>query len=370
MRNLSTEQVRLLRLRSQRLHPETARSISSVARLIKEICGLQAQELPSAVLAARPRSTDLVADDVKKAREGDRSIVLTWCMRGTIHLVPVDDLSWLLAFLGPIFIHKSQRRYKQLGLDPETRMRAKKVIRDVLSRRGPLTRPELAEALAEKRIPVEGQAIAHLVRYAALEGVICFGPEREGELTYVNLEDWTQLEGQLDQGRALAELARRYLQAYGPATPGDFASWSGISIGQARDGFEAISNQLLEVAAMDAPAWMLKRYSDWIDEPRDEAGLHLLPRYDAYLLGYRSRDFMVSLSYARRIHPGGGIIRQSVIADGRAIGLWRRERKKDRSIIVIELFEASGEDIMPDLESEVQDIGRFLEVRTELHIEN
>lgn len=370
MRDLSAEQNRLLRLRSQRLHPETARSISSVAQLMKELCGLQAQELASAVLAVRPRSTGLVANDVTRAREGDRSIVLTWCMRGTMHLVPVDDLSWLLAFLGPIFIHKSQRRYKQLGLDPEARMRAKKVIRDVLGRRGPLTRPELAEALAAKGIPVGGQAIAHLVRYAALEGVICFGPEREGNLTYVNLEDWVQPEGQLDEGRAGAELARRYLEAYGPATPEDFASWSGISIGQARDGFEAISNQLLEVAAMDAPAWMLKRYSDWIDEPRDEAGLRLLPRYDAYLLGYGSRDFMVSPSYAKRIHPGGGIIRPAVIADGRAVGIWRRERKKDDSIIAIELFEDNGEDIMPDLESEVQDIGRFLGERTELQIED
>lgn len=370
VRKLSTEQVRLLRLRCQRLHTDTAQSISSVAQLIRDIFGLQAQELPSAVLAVRPRSTDLVADDVKKAREGDRSIVLTWCMRGTMHLVPVDDLSWLLAFLGPIFIHKGQRRYKQLGLDPETRMRAKKVIRDVLGRRGPLTRPELAEALAAKGIPVEGQAIAHLVGFAALEGVICFGPEREGNLTYVNLEDWVQPEGQLDEGRAGAELARRYVEAYGPATPEDFASWSGISIGQARDGFEAISNQLLEVAAMDAPAWMLKRYSDWIDEPRDKADVRLLPRYDAYLLGYGSRDFMVSQSYARRIHPGGGIIRPAVIADGRAVGVWRRERKKGHSIIAIKLFEDSGEDIMPDLESEVQDIGRFLEERTELHIEN
>lgn len=367
---LTNEQIRLLRLHSQRLQPESARSISRVDQLVEDLCGLQAQELPSAVLGVRPRSTGLVAPDVKKAREDDRSVVLTWCMRGTMHLISSEDLSWLLPFLGPIFIRKSHRRYKQLGLDQETRGRAARLMRDLLSERGPLTRGELAEALAAKGIPVEGQAIAHLVRYAALEGAICLGPYRDDQLTYVVLEDWVPMRGQLDEGGAGAELARRYLEAYGPATPEDFASWSGVSIGQARTGFEAISNHLLEVAMLDAPAWMLKHNSHWIDEPWGNPAVRLLPRYDAYLLGYASRDFMVSQTYAKRIHPGGGIIRPSVIADGRAVGLWRRQGGKNHSTIVIKLFETNGKNFMPDLEAEVQDIGRFLHERTELRLEN
>lgn len=175
---------------------------------------------------------------------------------------------------------------------------------------------------------------------------------------------------QLEERQARAELARRYLEAYGPATPEDFASWSGVSIGQARAGFEAISNQILEVTTIDAPAWMLKRNSHRIDEAWGKSRVHLLPRYDAYLLGYASRDFMVSQPYAKRIHPGGGLIRQSVIADGCAVGLWRRERQRNHSTIVIELFESRDEDFISDFEAEAEDLGRFLQEGTELRLEN
>jgi hypothetical protein len=370
MRKLSPEQIRLLRLRSQRLHPEAARSISGAAQSVKALCGLQAQELPSATLAVRPRSHTLTANDVRQAREDDRSIVLTWCMRGTLHLVAADDLSWLLPFLGPIFMHKSQRRYTQLGLDHETRIQAAQEIRDELGRRGPLTRPELAEALDAKGIPVAGQAIAHLVRYAALKGIICYGPERNGQLTFVLLEDWIRLEEPLDTHLFPVELAQRYLEGHGPATPEDLASWSGISIRQARAGFEANRKELEEVERTRSPAWILKGTSAWLDEPIGESIVRLLPRYDEYLLGYQSRAFMVHEAYARRIHPGGGIIKATVIVDGRALGIWRSERKKNSTTIVIEPFESLSADIKHALEAEVEDLGRFFQSETHLRVES
>jgi hypothetical protein len=370
MRKLSPEQIRLLRLRSQRLHPEAAQSISGAAQSVEALCGLQAQELPSATLAVRLRSHNLTANDVRQAREEDRAIVLTWCMRGTLHLVAAVDLSWLLPFLGPIFIHKGQRRYRQLGLDQETRIQAARAIRDELGRRGPLTRPELAEALNAKGIPVAGQAIAHLVRYAALEGIICYGPERDGQLTFVLLEDWIRLEEPFDAHLVPAELAQRYLEGHGPATPADLASWSGISMRRARAGFEAIKKEFEEVEIAGSPAWMLKRASAWLDEPVSEPIVRLLPRYDEYLLGYQSRAFMVPEAYARRIHPGGGIIKATVIVDGRALGIWRSERKKNSTTIVIEPFEPLNADIRHALEAEVEDLGRFFQQETYLRVES
>jgi hypothetical protein len=370
MSKLSSEQIRLLRLRSQRLHPETAQTISTAAQSVKALCGLQAQELTSATLAVRPRSHNLTTADVKRAREDDHSIVLTWCMRGTLHLVAAEDLSWLLPFLGPIFIHKSQKRYTQLGLDHETRIQAAQGMRNVLGERGPLTRPELAEALEAKGIPVAGQAIAHLVRYAALEGIICYGPERDGQLTFVLLEDLIRLEEPLDTHLFQAELAQRYLQAYGPATAEDLASWSGISMRQARAGFETITKELEEVEIAGSQAWMLKGASAWLDEPPGEPIVRLLPRYDEYLLGYQSRAFMVSEAYARSIHPGGGIIKSTVIVNGRALGIWRSERKKNRTTIVIEPFERLSSTLKPVLEAEVADLGRFSQQQTNLRLES
>ena len=370
---LSLEQIRRLRLRAQRL----ARPASDVGQLVKALGGLQAQELPSATLAVRARSRHLIADNVKQAREVDRSIVLTWSMRGTMHLVTSEDLGWLLPLFGPLFIRKSQRRYTQLRLDPQTRQRAARLMRETLSRRGPLTRPELAETLAAKGVPVEGQAIAHLVRYAALAGEICFGPEQKGQLTYVILEDWlgSVEQPQLDLEQTQAELARRYLGAYGPASPADFAKWAGISATQARAGFKAIAAELFEAEWNNLPIWMLKRNAAWLDEPISEPPhVRLLPRYDTYLLGYQSRDFMVSKRHAKRIHPGGGLIKQALIVDGRVAGVWRSQRRnrgknKNHATLVVEPFEALSKSIRTAIEAEGQDIGRFLQQKIDLNFE-
>lgn len=356
---LSLEQLRLIRMRAQRLHPKAA--AASVDALLQGVCSLQAQELAAAHLAVRARSGGLRLEHVRRAREVERTLALTWCMRGTLHLVAAEDLAWLLPFCGPLYIHKGQRRYKELGLDAQTRAKAAEIMRDVLHERGPLTRPELAQLLAAQAIPVAGQAIAHLVSYAALAGVICFGPERGGDLTYVLLEDWLGYQPQpLDEARLLARLARRYLEAYGPATAEDFASWAGIAIGQARAGLQAIRSELLEVEIPGSTAWMLEGQATWRNAAPAAPVVRLLPRYDAYLLGYRSRDFMVSEAYARRIHPGGGQIQQCVVLDGCAVAVWRALRRKRQTTIQVEPFEPLSAGALPALKAEVQDMGRFL----------
>lgn len=181
MLELTTKQVRLLRLKSQRLSDNSA--FNNASQLINHVCGLQSQELPSAYLAIRARTRNLTLEDAKKAREIDRSIVLTWAMRGTMHLVSSEDLAWLLALFGSLYIGKTAQRFKQLGLSQDIREGALYHIQDILAEHDSMTRAELAQALARHNIPVEGQAIHHLVRYAALSGLICFGAKHDGELT-------------------------------------------------------------------------------------------------------------------------------------------------------------------------------------------
>lgn len=335
-------------------------SVAGAAELVKRLGGVQAQELASALLGLRARSGRLTADDVKKAREAERSIVLTWAMRGTMHLVAAEDLGWMLAWFGPLFIHESTRRYAQLGLDAVTRAKAVRIMREALGEQGPLARPALAAILADHDIPVEGQAIAHLVRAAALEGVICYGPERDGELTYVALEDWVRVDSRFDRAHASVELARRYFGGYGPATIGDFVTWAGIPLPQARAAVEAMATDLVAVALPDGDGWMLKQHISVLDQMQGDDVVRLLPRYDAYLLGYQKRDWMVDAAYAKRIHPGGGLIHPAVIAAGRAVGIWRQERKRTATLIVVEPFETLDAPVQASLEAEAQDIGRFL----------
>jgi hypothetical protein len=232
-----------------------------------------------------------------------------------------------------------------------------------------MTRAELAEQLASRVIPTKGQAIYHLLRRAGLEAEICFGPEREGVPTYVLLQDWAPTSGAMAGDAAHAELARRYLQAFGPARPEDLATWSGSTLGEARVGFEKVAAELLEVDLGGSPAWMPRSWAGWLDEPQGEqVVVRLLPSYDPYLLGYRSRDLAVPEHFAKRVHPGGGVLRPTLLLDGRAVGTWRLKRKRAGAEITVEPFEGLSDEVMSPLEAQVDRLGSFLQVPATLRI--
>src|SRR5437660_12569240 len=140
---ITDNHVRLLRQRAQRLTPQEPDAPTGVAQVVKDLCGLQAQDAFAAALAIRVRSTGLLNDDVERARVQERSIVRTWGQRGTLHLLATEDLAWLLPLFGPVFIAASQRRRMELGLDEDTCARGIGIIRDVRASHGPLTRAEL-----------------------------------------------------------------------------------------------------------------------------------------------------------------------------------------------------------------------------------
>jgi hypothetical protein len=369
--SLSDDQVRLLRLRAQRLSPKSADVTTSVAQVVKDLCGIQAQDALAATLAVRVRSTGLVAADVERARVQERTVVRTWGQRGTLHLLAREDLGWLLPLLGPVFIAAGRRRRAELGLDDDTCARGIRIIRNVLASQGPLTRAELVEQLAAHGLPLEGQARPYLLQRAALEGIICLGPDRGIEPTYVLLSDWVDQEHKghsLSQEAAYTELALRYLRAYGPATPEDLASWSGMPLSKIRAVWHNIADQIIEVEITGSSAWMLKMCAAWLDEPPSYAPVvRLLPGFDIYLLGYQNRNLAVPRQQAKRINAGGGILHPALLVDGRVLGTWKSKRKKNHLDVVVEPFDQLVPDVHHGLEAEVTDLSRFLDVQTYLH---
>ena len=367
MTRLSTEQVRRVRARCQCLRP--ASRLNSPAAVVGKLFAMQAQEWASAQLAIAARSTGVTQADVILAREVKRSFVLTWALRGTLHLVPAEDVHWLKALCGPGAIRGTRRRYQQLGLSEDIREEALGEIQDILQSEGALTRPELARSLAGRGIPVEGQAIHHLVRFAALRGMICLGAEVNGNLTYALLDEWLPAAKTAPHPDApLREFARRYLAAYAPATQADFKRWSGLSAAQVKAAWAAVTAESVLVALPDGNALMLKEQLDLLDAPPSKPIVHLLPRYDNYLLGYESRAFMVADAYAKRVHPGGGMIRSCVLIDGEARANWKLEKRRAGIRVLVEPFEALEHSILPRLEAEVQSLGRFLNTNAELRL--
>ncbi|HET7090709.1 MAG TPA: winged helix DNA-binding domain-containing protein [Anaerolineae bacterium] len=368
-RSLSDAQVRRLHLSAQRLHPRQAQSVSSAAQVLKDICGVQAQDAQAAILAVRVRSAGLTASGVERARLQERSVVRTWCMRGTLHLLAAEDVGWLLSLFGPIFANANRRRRAQLGLDDDASAKGVRVIRDALAKQGPLTRAEIAKALARRGIPAEGQATIHLIYLAALQGIVCQGPDRGRQPTHILLKDWIDLEPALPANAARAELARRYLLAYGPAGPDDLAHWSGLPIGEMRAAWQSIAGELIEVNAAGRPAWMHKRHAAWLGRPAARSPIvRLLPSFDTYLLGYRDRSLALSPEHAKRIHPGGGIIHPALTADGRVLGTWRSQRRRDGIEVIVEPFEALALTVLRGIETEVADLARFLDRKATLSV--
>jgi hypothetical protein len=363
-RSLSAHEVLRLRMRAQRLAGARATDVRAVLR---GVGALQAQDTRASRLAVRPRSAGLDAAAVIRACNEERSVVRTWAMRGTLHMVPAEDAGWLVALLGPIFVAADRRRRLQLGLDDDLCARALPAMREILSREGPRTRAALVRQLAGEGVSIDstGQAPAHLVGYAAAHGLVCRGPDQEDdEPTYVLLEEWVGKQPEQEHEAALAALARRYLDAYGPATVQDFAVWAGIALGQARQGFQLIAGDLEAVEVSGQPAWILAAVDpETADRERADAAdpcVRLLPTFDTYLLGYRSRDLALAPQFAQRIQAGGGWIHPAMVVDGRVVGTWRQQRKGDRLTILAQPFEPLDRRFLPYLEAEAADVGRFL----------
>ena len=332
--------------------PTEVRHPADVARLAGPI---QAQEPRAAKLAFRARGRGLTAADVDAARTEERSLLRAWMMRKTVHLVPAEDAGWIVPLFAPIIVRWSRKRLADFGLDSNAQDRALAVLDSAVAEDGPLTRTELAERLEREGFEAAAEFQVHLWLLATLDGELCLGPDRGGQTCLVRTHDWL---GELEtrsREDSLAELARRYIRAYGPASERDLARWAGLPLRDCRLGLERIASGLRERRAGDA---VLLETRDARRRLRSPV-VRLLGAFDNYNLGYVSRDFAVSEADAKRILPGGGIVRPTVTVDGRFVGTWSSRRSGRRLAVTIEPFTPFGAEIERAVAAEVDDIGRF-----------
>jgi hypothetical protein len=356
-RPLSDDSVRRLRVAAQHLHRPRRRS---VVELIKHLGGVQAQVLSGAGLALRARTTGLKAEQVDRARLHDRSIVLTWAMRGTLHLVAAEDYGWLVPLVIEPRLANAHRRLRQEGVPADQPAKAVRLIARMLEREGPLTRVEIADRLRRLGIHTAGQAIAHLVWLAAAEGVICYGPDRDGVQCFVLVKDWLGETKAIEREKALPELALRYLRAHAPAGPADLAFWSGIRIGDATRAWKSIAG--VEVETARGTRWSLQP----IQEPAPSGIVRLLPSFDEYLLGWRERDIAVEAEHKAKINRGGGWLHPVVLVDGELVGTWRSERAPKKLKLEISAFTRLTPVVKRGAAAETKEIAAFLGVAVEL----
>ena len=344
-----------LRAAAQLLHrPTAARDPAEIAR---EIAGAQAQDVYAGPLTFRSRSRKLTAADVKRARTEERSLLRTWVMRMTIHLIPADDAGWWLPLFEPGIARWSARRLGQLGMPARQRERALSVIARALDRHGPLTRKEARESVVSAGVDLDTQTGMHLVLSAVVSGIAFLGPDRGSSTCLVRREDWLGKPPPFDRGMALAELARRYVTAFGPATDRDFAYWAGLPLRDVRAGLEAISSEIDQVRVGEETMLLMRGAS-----PRApaEGQVRMLGNFDTYLLGWKDREFAVGGEHAEHVKEGGGgWIRPVIVRDGVVVGGWRSSRRGGRIEISLDLAPALRRELADAIDAEVADIARF-----------
>src|ERR671910_1067328 len=259
-------------------------------------------------------------------------------MRGTLHFVAAPDVRWLLALLAPRIIARNARRYSELELDERTLARSNAVLADTLRGGERLDRRSLLAILEENGISTRGQRAAYMLQRASLDGLICQGVVRRSNSTYTTLEEALPEAGTMEQGEAVAELARRYFTSRGPATLQDLVWWSGLSTADARAGLEEIKPQLIRETIEGRIYWLSRHM------PEDSSStVYLLPGFDEYLLSYRDRSGSLDAVHAKTLNAGGGVLSPTIVVEGRVVGTWKRRFKKDTVVITVSLFASLSE---------------------------
>ena len=332
------------RLTAQLLAGPAAADPCAVA---ERLLAIQAQDPRGARLAVRARTAGGSAADVDRALTDDRTLVITWVNRGTLHLIRREDYPLLQALTTPQLATANARRLSQEGVDPHAAERGVAVIEAALTDAGALTRDQLREHLDAAGVPTAGQALVHLLFLASLRGLVVRGPLVGRHQAFVLVRDWLGETAAIDRDRALAELARRYLAGHGPASERDLAIWAGITLRDARAGLGAIAADLrdaggglVDLAGRGAAAP--------IPPPR------LLGPFDAVLHGWRDRAWVAG-DHAG-IVTSNGIFRPIMLVGGRAAGTW----SMPRGDVVLQPFGRLARADRAALDADGADAARYL----------
>jgi hypothetical protein len=351
------EQVARFRAQRHRLHRRAPRG--AMLRVAREICGLHAQVLSSSELSLWARVDRLAPTDVQRALWSEGSLVKTWAMRGTLHLLPRAELPLFFGALSTYTHFRKQAWLKYFGVTREELEEVIAALEQALPGRT-LTREELAAEVARrtgssKYGTVLRQSWGVMLKPAAFRGQLCFAESEGQRVRFTHpgaVEPW-------DGPQALRELARRYLAAYGPATRQDFAAWWGESAAQAKTLLDSLDT--VEVEVDGTRALLLERDVPPALGARSHGAVRLLPAFDPYVIGAPRRGGLFPLAQKPRIFRGQGWISATLVVDGRIEGVWRQERQGRKLTLTVEPFARPSASVRSGVSAEAERLAVFLD---------
>jgi hypothetical protein len=357
---LTWAQVHSFRLERQHLTNRAPKK--DLVRVVGDIGGVQAQVMSGAELQVAVR-VDCKVDDVRVALWKDRKLVKTWLMRATLHLVPAGDLPFYTAAMGSYGMRNTNAWLKWLQITEPELNSVVHAIGEALDGQA-LTREELIAKVAEGRSERVQAALKSgwggLLKPVARKGLLCFGPSRGQSVTFVRPQEWLGTWRDVDPDTGLAEVARRYLRAYGPATKNDFTRWWGQWPGVGNMAWAALAKELVPVTVEGQRADMLEADLDRITEAPGESTVQLLPTFDPYLMGHNTRDHLFASEYRARVSRVAGWISAVVLVDGRVVATWTHQPAKKTLNVTVEPFKKLSSSTVKEVRLRAQSIASAL----------
>ena len=316
---------------------------------------MQAQEYRMMRWAVGMRTKRSSAKAFEKAyNEGQ--IVRVHLFRATWQLVAGEDLPWMLDLCRDNALRGLAGWMHSNGVDiPQAEQEAvQQLFQDYLSKSRIAQKADFVAALKEKGIVMDEHRLSYHIRMAEYSGLLCSGDLFPIKHSYALTADKLPLHSTKPKDEALALLARKYFQSHGPATLEDFVWWSGLNISDCRKGMDSLGSDLIQ------HRW--NGLTFYLHESGRTRGfrsgcVHLLPPYDEYLIGYKSRHLAVHPDYMHRTHNGSGIFWPVILLDGEVVGNWSASGGK----VQTEAFHPDASLNQEAMEEELERYQKFLD---------
>ena len=367
---IRTETIASFRLRRHHLLEDPTEK--DVVTICRDMCGVQAQVISAAYLQLWTRNHAITRPEIENALWKTRTLVKTWLMRQTLHLIPTDEFPLYIAALRPSRFAQAMRVMERCGITRDESEALIPLIMETLSS-GPLTRPAIAAAIrpkASKKVRFWMESSWSLVRLPVAEGLICYGRGEGNAIVFIRTDHWLpklKLE-RMSATEAQRTLFRKYLRAYGPATLTDFSHWAGIPMQEVRPLRALLEPELAEIPGDKKNRLLLREDLAALRRPAANPSIRLLPNFDSYLLAHREKDHLLSAQHYKRVYRNQGWISPVVLIDGAIAGVWSHKLQGKKLLVDIEPFGKLSKAQRVGIEQEAESLARYFQSALELKL--